>query len=146
MRGLTRLLRGLLTVLFIVLLGLAGGVAWFHSAVDAPGPLKEARNVIIPAGDSSRMIADRLEQQGAIGGQTIFLAHLMAQNAIARISGAPVQQLKAGGRLAAVVGDEPVMRARLYKRTGDAAWSETDLFDTVAPRLEGFAEPTRFKF
>jgi protein-L-isoaspartate(D-aspartate) O-methyltransferase len=38
------------------------------------------------------------------------------------------------------------MRARLYTRAGDAAWSETDLFDPVAPRLEGFAEPTRFRF
>ena len=57
-----------------------------------------------------------------------------------------LQQLKPGGRLAAVVGDEPVMRARLFKRVGDAAWSETDLFDTVAPRLLGFAEPTRFHF
>ena len=42
------------------------------------------------------MIADRLEQQGVIGGQTVFLAQLMAQNAIARISGAPAPQLKAG--------------------------------------------------
>jgi protein-L-isoaspartate(D-aspartate) O-methyltransferase len=57
-----------------------------------------------------------------------------------------LQQLKPGGRLAAVVGDEPVMRTRLFKRVGDAAWSETDLFDTVAPRLLGFAEPTRFHF
>ncbi len=57
-----------------------------------------------------------------------------------------LQQLKPGGRLAAVVGDEPVMRARLFKRAGDAAWSETDLFDTMAPRLQGFAEPTRFHF
>ncbi|HRD98020.1 MAG TPA: protein-L-isoaspartate O-methyltransferase [Rubrivivax sp.] len=57
-----------------------------------------------------------------------------------------LQQLKPGGRLAAVVGDEPVMRARLFKRVGEAAWSETDLFDTVAPRLQGFAEPTRFHF
>ncbi|MBL8316205.1 MAG: methyltransferase domain-containing protein, partial [Rubrivivax sp.] len=57
-----------------------------------------------------------------------------------------LQQLKPGGRLAAVVGDEPVMRARLFKRVGEAAWSETDLFDTVAPRLQGFVEPTRFHF
>ncbi|CAD5372233.1 Protein-L-isoaspartate O-methyltransferase [Rubrivivax sp. A210] len=57
-----------------------------------------------------------------------------------------LQQLKPGGRLAAVVGEEPVMRARLYTRTGEASWSEADLFDTVAPRLDGFAEPTRFRF
>ena len=55
-------------------------------------------------------------------------------------------QLKIGGRLAAVVGEEPIMQARLYTRAGEAAWAEADLFDTVAPRLEGFAEPTRFHF
>jgi protein-L-isoaspartate(D-aspartate) O-methyltransferase len=55
-------------------------------------------------------------------------------------------QLKTGGRLVAVVGDEPVMRARLFTRVGDAAFSEVDLFDTVAPRLAGFAQPSRFQF
>ena len=57
-----------------------------------------------------------------------------------------LEQLKPGGRLAAVVGQLPIMRARLYTRVGDAAWSQTDLFDTVAPRLEGFDEPSRFHF
>ena len=57
-----------------------------------------------------------------------------------------LQQLKPGGRLAAVVGDEPVMRARLYTRVGEAAWSEVDLFDTVATRLAGFTEPAHFAF
>lgn len=57
-----------------------------------------------------------------------------------------LQQLKPGGRLAAIVGDEPVMRARLVRRAGEASWSQTDLFETQAPRLEGFAEPSRFRF
>jgi protein-L-isoaspartate(D-aspartate) O-methyltransferase len=57
-----------------------------------------------------------------------------------------LEQLKIGGRLAAIVGDEPVMRARLFTRVGEAAWSDVDLFDTVAPRLQGFAEPSRFSF
>jgi len=55
-------------------------------------------------------------------------------------------QLKNGGRLVAIVGYLPVMRARLFTRVGEAAWSDVDLFDTVAPRLAGFAEPSRFKF
>ena len=57
-----------------------------------------------------------------------------------------LEQLKVGGRLVAVVGALPIMRARLYTRAGPAAWSEVDLFDTVAPRLQGFGEPSRFHF
>ena len=55
-------------------------------------------------------------------------------------------QLKVGGRLAAVIGELPIMRARLITRVAQNAWSDVDLFDTVAPRLLGFAEPARFVF
>jgi len=59
-----------------------------------------------------------------------------------------LQQLKPGGRLAAIVGQEPIMRARLYTRSTDSdkAWTQTDLFDTLAPRLEGFPTASRFHF
>jgi protein-L-isoaspartate(D-aspartate) O-methyltransferase len=57
-----------------------------------------------------------------------------------------LQQLKVGGRLAVVVGSLPIMRARLFTRTSETSWSDVDLFDTVAPRLVGFAEPSRFRF
>ncbi len=49
-------------------------------------------------------------------------------------------------KVAALREDSRQRLARLFKRAGDAAWSETDLFDTMAPRLQGFAEPTRFHF
>ena len=71
---------------------------------------------------------------------------ILLSGSVAAVPKALLQQLKPGGRLAAVVGDEPIMRARLYTRAGENAFSETDLFDTVAPRLEGFVEPTRFQF
>ena len=54
--------------------------------------------------------------------------------------------LKIGGRLSAIVGDEPVMRATLITRVGEAAWRTTQAWDTVAPRLLNFAEPSRFSF
>jgi protein-L-isoaspartate(D-aspartate) O-methyltransferase len=65
---------------------------------------------------------------------------------VAEVPRALLEQLKPGGRLAAVIGDEPVMRARLFTRAGESAWSDVDLFDTVAPRLDGFAEHSRFVF
>ncbi|MDH5338172.1 MAG: protein-L-isoaspartate O-methyltransferase, partial [Rubrivivax sp.] len=46
-----------------------------------------------------------------------------------------LEQLKPGGRLLAIVGEEPIMRARLFTHSGNGAFAQTDLFDTVAPRL-----------
>jgi len=57
-----------------------------------------------------------------------------------------LDQLKTGGRLAAIVGAEPVMRALLVTRVGPAEFQRRELFDTVAPRLLGFEEPTKFRF
>ncbi len=55
-------------------------------------------------------------------------------------------RLNVGGRMVAVIGDEPVMRAVRITRVAADAWETTVLFDTVAPRLQGFAQPSRFKF
>ena len=57
-----------------------------------------------------------------------------------------LQQLKIGGRLIAIVGEEPVMQATLYTRTSESAWDHRELWDTTAPRLLGFPEPSRFHF
>jgi protein-L-isoaspartate(D-aspartate) O-methyltransferase len=55
-------------------------------------------------------------------------------------------QLKVGGRLIAIVGEEPVMQATLYTRTSASAWDHKALWDTTAPRLLGFKQPSRFTF
>ena len=65
---------------------------------------------------------------------------------VAEVPQALLAQLKTGGRLLAIVGLQPIMRARLFTRSTDAAFSHVDLFDTVAPRLLNFPEPSRFKF
>jgi protein-L-isoaspartate(D-aspartate) O-methyltransferase len=71
---------------------------------------------------------------------------ILLSGSVAEVPRALLRQLKIGGRLAAIVGELPIMRARLYTRVGDDAWSEVELFDTVAARLEGFEEPGRFRF
>ena len=57
-----------------------------------------------------------------------------------------LDQLKGGGRLIAIVGEEPVMQATLYTRTSASAWDHKALWDTTAPRLLGFKQPSRFTF
>ncbi len=65
---------------------------------------------------------------------------------VAQVPSALLDQLKPGGRLVAIVGQEPVMRAMLFTRVGSDQWRQTVLFDTVAPRLMGLSEPSRFTF
>jgi protein-L-isoaspartate(D-aspartate) O-methyltransferase len=55
-------------------------------------------------------------------------------------------QLKPGGRLFAVVGDPPVMAARITHWTGPGAITTRDLFETVIAPLRNAAQPRRFVF
>jgi len=71
---------------------------------------------------------------------------ILLSGSVHEVPRALLEQLKVGGRLAAIVGDSPIMTAKLYTRTAAAAWAEAELFDTVAPRLEGFEERPRFQF
>ena len=96
MSGLTRFLSGILTLLLVATLMIAGAFAWFDHAVTREGPLAEKRIIAIPTGDTSRMIAERLEEQGAIASQTLFLAKFMSENALARYRGGREISLKAG--------------------------------------------------
>ncbi len=54
--------------------------------------------------------------------------------------------LTVGGRLVAVVGDDPVMDAICVERTGPVAWQTTYLFETHLPALDNVVQPNRFVF
>jgi protein-L-isoaspartate(D-aspartate) O-methyltransferase len=57
-----------------------------------------------------------------------------------------LNQLKLGGRLLAIVGEEPVMRANIITRKAEQQWQTSEPWDTMAPRLQGFPEHNRFSF
>ena len=71
---------------------------------------------------------------------------IVLSGSVAEIPKALLQQLKVGGRLIAIKGEEPVMRAVLVTRLGEQDYRTVELFDTIAPRLQGFAEASRFSF
>jgi protein-L-isoaspartate(D-aspartate) O-methyltransferase len=71
---------------------------------------------------------------------------IVISGSVAEVPAALLQQLSVGGRLATIVGDEPMMRATLITRTGTNSWTTTEPWDCNAARLSGFAEPSRFKF
>jgi protein-L-isoaspartate(D-aspartate) O-methyltransferase len=109
-----------------------------------PGLASQARANLRRAGVNN---AEIVEADGASGlpSQAPFDA-IVLTGSVAQVPQILLDQLKTGGRLLAIVGNEPIMQARLYTRVGDAQFSSQNLFDTLAPRLPGFAEPSRFHF
>ncbi len=56
------------------------------------------------------------------------------------------RQLAIGGRLFVVVGEAPVMEARLVRRISETAWATDSLFETVIDPLVNAPRPARFRF
>jgi protein-L-isoaspartate(D-aspartate) O-methyltransferase len=71
---------------------------------------------------------------------------IVLNGSVAEVPATLLQQLTVGGRLAAIVGQEPMMRATVITRNSETAWTTTEPWDGNAPRLSGFVEPSSFKF
>jgi protein-L-isoaspartate(D-aspartate) O-methyltransferase len=71
---------------------------------------------------------------------------ILLNGSVAQVPTALLQQLKVGGRLVAIVGDEPMMRATVVTRNSDNTFTTTEPWDCNASRLNGFTEPSRFAF
>ncbi|HXD42805.1 MAG TPA: protein-L-isoaspartate O-methyltransferase [Ramlibacter sp.] len=71
---------------------------------------------------------------------------IVLSGSVAEVPPALLEQLKVGGRLAAIVGFDPVMRTTIVTRTGDTSYTTTQPWDTNAPRLANFPEPSKFHF
>ncbi|MGA8053347.1 MAG: protein-L-isoaspartate O-methyltransferase [Burkholderiales bacterium] len=57
-----------------------------------------------------------------------------------------LRNLRVGGRLFAIVGDPPVMSARLVTAVGEGSFNTVDLFETVVAPLKNALQPERFAF
>jgi protein-L-isoaspartate(D-aspartate) O-methyltransferase len=103
-----------------------------------------ARANLRQAGISNAEVVQADGTQGFTS-QAPYDAILLA-GSVAQVPQVLLDQLKIGGRLLAIVGQEPMMRATLFTRVNDSQFSSQELFDTVAARLAGFAEPSQFQF
>jgi len=54
--------------------------------------------------------------------------------------------LNVGGRLFIVVGEAPVMEARLVERTGEGSWRNQSVFETVVDPMVNAVRPAEFTF
>lgn len=88
-----------------------------------------------------------LNQDGVAGlaAEQPFDAILLA-GSVASVPQALLDQVKVGGRLAAIVGGEPVMRAVMITRSTAGEFRTLEMFDIVTGRLPGFAEAPSFTF
>jgi protein-L-isoaspartate(D-aspartate) O-methyltransferase len=75
---------------------------------------------------------------------------IVLSGSVAHVPPSLLALLKPGGRLAAIVGEEPVMRATFVTKAlaanANGAVVTTQPWDTIAPRLLGFAQDSTFSF
>ena len=71
---------------------------------------------------------------------------ILLSGSVAEVPQVLLDQLAIGGRLIAIVGEEPMMRATLITRTGQSTFTTAQPWDANAPRLVGFTQPSAFSF
>lgn len=71
---------------------------------------------------------------------------ILLGGSVSKVPPALLQQLKVGGRLVAIVGQEPIMHATVITRTSDSNFQSTEKWDDNAPRLQNFAQASSFRF
>ena len=71
---------------------------------------------------------------------------IVLSGSVAAVPPSLLAQLKVGGRVVGIVGDEPVMRATVITRTDERNYRTSQPWDTVVPRLQNFPETSTFQF
>ena len=100
-------------------------------------------NAEVRTGDGAARLAQSVSGSDPLRGPFDVI---VLSGSVAEVPPALLAMLKVGGRLSAIVGGEPVMRATLITRVAEDAWRTTQAWDTAAPRLLNFPEPSRFSF
>jgi len=105
-------------------------------AVDARSKLARAgfRNVRVEIGDGARGFGDERYDVIVLTGSTPILPERF------------FDQLNAGARLFAIVGEAPAMKARFTRIDAVGARVSVDLFETVVAPLVNALQPERFQF
>ena len=71
---------------------------------------------------------------------------ILLGGSVAEVPQSLFEMLQPGGRLLAVVGNEPMMHVTRFSRLPDGSMHSQILWDVVTPRLHGFAETPAFQF
>jgi len=71
---------------------------------------------------------------------------IVLRGSVTRLPDGLSDHLNPGGRLFAIIGEEPVMQAILFTRTDNHVLERTELLETSAPRLANAEPPELFNF
>ena len=71
---------------------------------------------------------------------------IVLSGSVQHVPQAWLERLAVGGRMAAIVGDSPAMKALLIRRDDELRWNTTELFETHAKRLASFPSREPFRF
>ena len=105
---------------------------------------QQARTNLQAAGIHNVEVRQADGSQGALSDGPFDV--IMLSGSVPNVPQVLLNQLSIGGRLLAVVGEDPAMRASVITRTADQQWQTSEPWDTMAPRLQGFPEHNRFSF
>jgi UPF0755 protein len=94
-RGLFRVVSGLFTLMLLLMAVVGGSALMLHGWMNAPGPLAHSKKLVIPKGESAHEIAARLEREGVVSHQLLFVAAYQLSRIANWTSGRPMH-LKAG--------------------------------------------------
>ena len=100
-------------------------------------------NAEVRLGDGAANLAEAVSDNGPLRGPFDVI---VLSGSVAEVPASLLDLLKVGGRLSAITGFEPMMRATLITRVSKDAFRTTQAWDTVAPRLLNFPEPSKFIF
>jgi protein-L-isoaspartate(D-aspartate) O-methyltransferase len=94
----------------------------------------------------------RVDNAQVVNEDALQIAPETRYEAIALTASLPVydarweRQLEVGGRLFVVVGEEPIMEARLVRRLSEDTWTTESLFETIIDPLRNARRPEEFSF
>jgi protein-L-isoaspartate(D-aspartate) O-methyltransferase len=96
-------------------------------------------NVQLKVGDGAQDLA------GLVGGATRFDVIVLSAS-VPILPPALLDYLNIGGRLFAVIGDAPVMKATVFTRSDALSFQSNEIFETVLAPLVNAVQPSRFTF
>ena len=71
---------------------------------------------------------------------------IVISGALEELPEAILKQVKVGGRIAAIIGQAPVMTAQVVTRVSETAYDTVKVFETNVSQLKATVKPSRFTF